>query len=197
MVLFFVLRDKKRRWQSGWQRRWTVVTEQEGQRRRKDRAGWEGVGGVGWGWGLRNWKKEDRSWCSLGLGHLFALKGQTSIIPEQWRGLSIQIGKIVMWLWHNSQWKKLAISVLEITNWLDYFQHFWRQNKLCECSKNDIRWPNFGLIVKLVALEKCSHAETINSLDWRLLQAVADGLSVTNRSLMDGRLVQIHLQILL
>ena len=49
VVLFFVLWDKKRRWQSGWQRRWTVVTEQEGQRRRKDRAGWEGVGGVGGG----------------------------------------------------------------------------------------------------------------------------------------------------
>ena len=41
------------------------------------------------------------------------------------------------------------------------------------------------MIVKLVAFEKCSHAETINSLDGRLLQAVADGLSVTNRSLMD------------
>ena len=38
---------------------------------------------------------------------------------------------------------------------------------------------------KMFALEKCSHAETINSLDGRLLQAVADGLSVTNRSLMD------------
>ena len=92
------------------------MTEQEGQRRRKDRAGWEGVGGVGGGElgkrvGLRNWKKEDRSWCSLGLGHLLALKGQTSIIPEQWKGSSIQIGKIVMWLLHNSQCKKLAISV--------------------------------------------------------------------------------------
>ena len=83
------------------------MTEQEGKRKRKDRAGWEGVGGVGEGvvgkrGGLRNWKKEDRSRCSLGLGHLFALKGfnhsriMEGIVNPDWQNCNVVVAQLTM-----------------------------------------------------------------------------------------------------
>ena len=54
-------------------------------------------------------------------------------------------------------------------------------------------WQDFALEVKLLTVEKCSHAKTINPVDWRFCQVLPDVLSVTNRSLMDERLVQLHL----
>ena len=60
-------------------------------------------------------------------------------------------------------------------------------------SKRCLQWQDFVLEVKFAAEEKCSHAETINPGDWRLCQVLADVLSVTNRSMMDERLDQIHL----
>ena len=60
-ALFFAARYKNR----VWQRRWPVVTEQRGKEGgRQSSSQWLVAKNE-----ERNWKKEDGSWCSLGLGH--------------------------------------------------------------------------------------------------------------------------------